>query len=104
MRFGPGGELRHLRVALGDVHVHIARQEAVLVADHGGPRRGADGGQVRQRYLTLTLSAGGRDEHAAQGTYILPEIAQVADVDRVALPSLHRLVTFSPPMAFATTS
>ena len=73
-------------VAAGQVHVHVAGEHSVLVAEHGRAGDELDVGQFRQR----DLRAGHRGhQHAAELRQVFAEVAGVADVDRVALAALR---------------
>ena len=74
-------------VAAGQVHVHVAGEHPVFVAEHGRAGDELDVGQFGQR----DLRAGHRGhQHAAELGQVFAEVAGVADVDRVALAALDR--------------
>ncbi len=70
-----------------DVDVHVAGHEAVLVADH---RRAVDELDVRELAERDLGAAGDRHQHALQPADVVPQFARVAQVHRVAFPSLDR--------------
>ncbi len=69
-------------VPSGDIDVDVAREEPVLVAEHGRPLHDLDVGELGQRYLCPGRS---RDEHAAQPIDIVAQLAGITHVDRIAL-------------------
>ena len=72
-------------VPAGHVHVDVAGQEAVLVADHRRPADQLDVGELGQRHLR---PRGGLHQDPSQTVQVVAELARVAHVDRVALAAL----------------
>ncbi len=70
-----------------EIHVHVAGEHAVLVADHGRAGGHADVGELRQRHLRARHR---RDEDALQRVQAVALLAGVAHVDGVPFPPLDR--------------
>ena len=86
-----GGHVGHdidLGVARLLVKDDVAEKKCVLALDHLGPADVFDGGQLGYRDLA---APGGRDENLPQVLDCVPQLAQVADADRVPFPPFHSL-------------
>ena len=73
-------------VPAGHVHIDVSRQHPVLVPNHGRPTQQLKRRKLRQRHLR----AGRRiDQDPCQLLRIVPQLTQIAHIDRIALASLN---------------
>ena len=74
-------------IAAGDIDIHVTGEQAVFVAHHGWTAGYMNGSQLRNR--DLPLSAGDRNQYAAECVEAGAKVTHITDVDGIALRTLY---------------
>src|SRR5882762_4777567 len=91
-------------VTNGDVRQvdeNILGKQSLFVANHGSASQSTNAGQLGQWDLFVATEG---HQHAAERFQVRPEVAQIADVDRVQLPGFDHCADVCPPTAVESAS